>query len=75
MNTWIAGKDLMKHHCLIKRFLYIACSLYMYVAYIYSLNMEDITDIIIDMQKEYLKFLIIKIMVIIMIYMSKVVHY
>ena len=47
----------------------------MYVAYIYSLNMEDITDIIIEMQKEYLKFLIIKILVIIMIYMSKVVHY
>ena len=31
MNTWIAGKDLIKHHYLIKNFLL-------------NLNMEDITD-------------------------------
>ena len=33
MNTWIAGKDLMKHHYLIKN-VFHSC-----------LNMEDITDI------------------------------
>ena len=61
MNTWIAGKDLMKHHFLIKK--------------IYSnLNMEDITTLVIGMQKEYLKILIRKILVIIIIYMSKVIH-
>ena len=61
MNAWIAGKDLMKHHFLIKK--------------IYSnLNMEDITTLVIGMQKEYLKILIRKILVIIIIYMSKVIH-
>ena len=32
MNTWIVGKDLMKHHCLIKKLNS-------------SLNMENITDV------------------------------
>ena len=32
MNTWIAGKDLMKHHYQIKKFFYS------------ELNLEDITD-------------------------------
>ena len=45
--------------------------------YFYSnLNMEYITKmLIIDMQKEYLKTLIIKILVVIMICMFKVIHY
>ena len=34
MNTWIVGKDLMKHHCLTKKL------------FIYSnLNIEDITNV------------------------------
>ena len=33
MNTCIVGKDLIKHHCPIKKFFYG------------SLNMEDITDV------------------------------
>ena len=32
MNTWIPGKDLMKHHCLIKKSFYS------------KLHLEDITD-------------------------------
>ena len=32
MNTWIAGKDLMKHHYQIKKYFYS------------ELNLEDITD-------------------------------
>ena len=33
MNTWVVGKDLMKHHCLNKEAFYS------------SLNMENITDV------------------------------
>ena len=32
MNTWIVGKDLIKHHCLINKFFYS------------ELYLEDITD-------------------------------
>ena len=32
MNTWIAGKNLMKHHCLIKKVFYS------------ELNLEHIID-------------------------------
>ena len=40
-----------------------------------SLNMENITALIIGMQKEYLKILIIKIQVIIIICMFEVINY
>ena len=63
MNTWIVGKDLMKHHCQIK------------TSFIAIYIWKTTHMLIKDMQKKYLKILIMETQVSITICMFRVTHY
>ena len=63
MNTWIAGKDVMKSYYPTKK------------RFLYNLNMEDTTDVDYRHVKKVFENLVIKIEVIVVVCMFRVIHY